>query len=198
MTLTIYAVGDIMLGEQELCYNFGVKSIIKKKGVDYLFRNVEGIFKSGDIVFGNLEAPISNYTDKKGFEANFFRADPNVIEGLKNANFNVLSVANNHISEHGENAFQSTVNYLKNNNIIPVGVTNETEILEIKNFNIAVIAYSFIEDYYSYNSLYNKVNSGKKILEDIKKDSLDSLEPVPASFHYSCLLVDYIKLARFG
>ncbi|NQE53355.1 Capsule biosynthesis protein [ANME-1 cluster archaeon GoMg3.2] len=182
MSLTIYAVGDVMLGEQALCYNFGVKSVIKNKGVNYLFKDVKDIFRNGDIVFGNLEAPISNHTDKNGFEANFFRAEPNVIEGLKNANFNVLSVANNHIMEHGDSAFLSTVSSLKENNITPVGVANKTEILEIDGFKIAIIGYSFIDDFID-TSLYNKINSERKILGDIKSIR-DSVDLVILSLHW--------------
>ena len=48
MTLTIYVVGDVMLGEQALCYNFGVKSVIKNKGADYLFKDVKNIFRDGE------------------------------------------------------------------------------------------------------------------------------------------------------
>jgi poly-gamma-glutamate synthesis protein (capsule biosynthesis protein) len=174
MTLTIYAVGDMMLGEQDLCYNFGVKSVSENKGVVHLFKDVRANLKNGDIVFGNLEAPISNYTAKTGFEANFFRAEPDAIEGLKNANFNVLSVANNHIMEHGEEAFLSTVSSLKENNITPVGVANRTEILEVNGYKIAILAYSFIDDFIA-KSLYNKINSEGKILEDIMtiKKSVD-------------------------
>lgn len=182
MPLNIYAVGDIMLGEQALCYNFGVKSVIKNKGVDYLFTDVKDILKTGDIVFGNLEAQISNHTDKNGFDENFFRADPEVIEGLKNANFNVLSVANNHIMEHGEKAFLSTVNSLKENNITPVGVVNKPEILEIDSFKIAIMAYSLIEDFID-KTLYNKLSSERKILEDIK-NIRDSVDLVILSLHW--------------
>lgn len=182
MPLTIYAVGDVMLGEQSLCYNFGVKSVIKNRGVDYLFKDVKDIFENGDIIFGNLEAPISNYTDKKGFEAKFFRAEPDVIKGLKNANFNVLSVANNHIMEHGERAFLSTVSSLKENNITPVGVANKPEILEIDSFKIGIMAYSFIDDFIP-NSLYNKISSERKILEDIK-NIRDSVDFVILSLHW--------------
>ena len=199
MTLTIYAVGDIMLGEQALCYNFGVKSVIKTKGVDYLFNAVKGIFKNGDIIIGNLEAPISNKTNKNGFEANFFRAEPNVIGGLKNANFNVLSVANNHIMEHGDRAFLSTVSLLKENNITPVGVANKTEILEIDGFKIGNMAYSFIDDFID-NSLYNKISSERKILEDIK-NIRDSVDLVILSLHWGYEYIHYpspeqIKIGR--
>jgi len=36
--VNIFAVGDIMLGNQGTCYGFGVKKIIEKKGVDFLIR----------------------------------------------------------------------------------------------------------------------------------------------------------------
>jgi poly-gamma-glutamate synthesis protein (capsule biosynthesis protein) len=188
MDLTIYAVGDIMLGEEPLCYNFGVKSVIKNKGVDYLFSNIKDVFKDANIVFGNLEAPISEYTDKNGFEANFFRADPSVIKGLKNAHFNVLSVANNHIMEHGERAFWFTVNSLKENNITPVGVANKAEILEINNLNIAIMAYSFIEDFID-NPAYNKISSEKKIFGDIKKIR-NSVDLIILSVHWGDEFID--------
>ncbi len=95
--ILIYAVGDIMLGEQPLCYGFGVKTIIKNKGIGYIFKDINETFKNGDIVFGNLEAPVSDYTNRRGIDANVFKADIHSIEGLKNSYFNVLSVANNHI-----------------------------------------------------------------------------------------------------
>lgn len=187
MSLTIYAVGDLMFGEKSLCYNFGVKSIIRNKGVDYLFKNLKDIFENGDIIFGNLEAPISNYTNKKGFKADFFRANPDVIKGLKNANFNVLSVANNHIMEHGEEAFLSTIHLLKKNNIIPGGISNNA-LLEIKGSKVAIMAYSFIEDFVS-NPLYNRVTSEKDILEDVKKIK-SSVDIIILSLHWGSEFTD--------
>lgn len=195
MSIKIYAVGDIMLGEQSLCYNFGVKSVIKNKGIDYLFKDVKDIFKNGDIVFGNLEAPISNYTDKNHYgTANFFLVDPNIIEVLKNANFNVLSIANNHITDHGDEAFWSTVNLLKKNNITPAGIINNIEILEIKGLRIAILAYSYIDDFVlSY--LYNKVDSEKKIMEDIK-NLRNICDKVIVSIHWGCEYIPFPSLEQ--
>lgn len=199
MPLNIYAVGDIMLGEQALSYNFGVKSVINNKGVDYLFKDVRAKLKNGDIVFGNLEVPISNHTAKKGFEANFFRAEPDAIKGLKDANFTVLSVANNHIMEHGEGTFLSTINLLKENDIAPVGVANKTENLEIDGFKVGIMAYSFIEDFIA-KTLYNKISSERKILEDIR-NIRDSVDLVILSLHWGYEYIHFpspeqIKIGR--
>lgn len=168
MSLKIYAVGDIMLGEQPLCNNFGVSSVIKRRGVNFLFDNVRSLFSKGDVIFGNLECCITNEDTANMQNNKFFCADPGVIEGLKNANFNVLSVANNHIMENGEIPFQNTVQLLRDSNIHPVGIANEIEIFNIKGYKIAFLAYSFIEDNIP-NSSYNKIHSEGPILQDIKK-----------------------------
>jgi len=145
--LNIFAVGDIMLGNQDICYGFGVKEVIEKKGVDFLFDDVRHIFKNGDIVFGNLEASLSNITNKTDFDAKLFLCDPKVVLGIKNSYINILSVANNHIMQHGTEAYLSTIKILNENKILPIGVKNEIKILKIKDFNIAFAGNSFIEDH---------------------------------------------------
>lgn len=165
--LKIFAVGDVMLGNQDLCYGFGVKNVIEKKGVDYLFDGVKHIFKDGDIIFGNLEAPISIATNKSGFDARVFLCAPEVVHGIKNSYINTLSVANNHIMQHGEEAYLSTINVLDENKILPIGVKDEIRILKIRGFNIALVGYSLIEDNINI-CLYNKISS----IESIKKDIL--------------------------
>jgi poly-gamma-glutamate synthesis protein (capsule biosynthesis protein) len=167
MGLKIYAVGDIMLGEQKLCNNFGVKSIIKKNGADYLFKDTFPLFNDGDIVFGNLESSI---TDRNTVSKNdsFFCADPSAIPSLKKAHFNILSIANNHIMEHGQISFYNTIQILKENGITPIGIRNKTDILSIDGVKVAFLAYSFIADNMK-EVCYNKIRTEKTIIEDIKK-----------------------------
>ena len=174
MPLTIYAVGDIMLGEQPLCYGFGVESVTNIYGASYLFHNVSPLLSDGDIFFGNLESPIFNRKNHNDFKESFFRADPYVVAALKKGRFNALSVANNHIMEHGKNGFDSTVSILKENNILPVGIRDRIDVITVKGIKIAILAYSFIEDY-CLESLYNKIQSENKIIEDIQsiRESVD-------------------------
>lgn len=157
-----------MLGEQPLCNNFGVANIIKNKGIDHIFDDVRQIFADGDIVFGNLECSIANQDMELDQEPAFFCANPMVLKGLKCAHFNVLSVANNHIMEQGNIAYRNLVQLLNENGLCPVGINNKIEILNIKGYKIAFMAYSFIEDKIP-NSSYNKVSSEEIILHDIQK-----------------------------
>lgn len=96
-------VGDIMLDR-------GVKFSIRKNfGGDYskLFQNMDMLRKS-DLTFANLEGPVSDKgIDLKNLYS--FRMDPPVLDILKNAGFDVLLFANNHVGDWGREAFDDTL-----------------------------------------------------------------------------------------
>lgn len=168
MSINIFAVGDIMLGEQPLCHGFGVSSIIREKGADFLFDNVKNIFSNGDIVFGNLEAPLADISAKNELYRRYFKADPIVADSLKKSYFNVLSIANNHIMEHGIHGFDFTINELQKRNIAVVGIKNNAKIINIREHSILFLSYSFINDGL-LDVPYNNITSEKIIIDDIIK-----------------------------
>ena len=199
MKLEIFAVGDIMLGEQHVCNNFGVKKIIQEKGPDFLFEEVSPLFAGGDLVFGNLECSIQDSNLEFSKAPFFFCAGPDAVNGLKNAHFNVLSVANNHIMENGQKSFLHTVQMLKNHAITPVGIRGRLDILPLKGYKIAFLAYSFIEDSIE-NGCYNKIQSEGTILEEIQRVKPDS-DLIIVSLHWGneyvpCPSPDQIRIGR--
>ncbi len=103
--LKLVAVGDIMLAR-------GVGSRIKKSSVHVPFDDLRHILKSGDIVFGNLETTIATTGKQLPGKGIWFRADPAVTEGLKEAGFNVLSLANNHTLDYDTPALLETIQNL--------------------------------------------------------------------------------------
>ncbi len=112
--------GDIMLDR-------GVKnSVIKNYNRDYtkLFENITW-FKDADIVFGNLEGPVSDVGNNVGSKYSF-RMDPAVIPALTRIGFNVFSFANNHVGDWNVAAFTDTLRRLVESNIIIVGAGNNT------------------------------------------------------------------------
>ncbi len=114
--IIIFLVGDIMLDR-------GVKEMVKKYGqgdFKFPFSKVANVLREGDVVFGNLEGPISDKGRNIG-SIYSFRFDPKSIEGLKFAGFNVLSLANNHIFDYAREALLDTLENLKKSGIDYVG-----------------------------------------------------------------------------
>jgi poly-gamma-glutamate synthesis protein (capsule biosynthesis protein) len=143
---TMIFVGDIMLSS-----NRGVGKQINKEGdYKYPFLRIVNTLKSSDLTFGNLEGPISSRGKDNGGKYSF-RAVPEVISGLTFAGFDVLSVANNHIFDWGEDAFIDTLYFLKVSGIESVGGginSSGASDVVIKNINgtkVAFLAYSLVD-----------------------------------------------------
>jgi len=112
--VSLIAVGDIS-------YSRGVERKIKKeKDIDYPFLKIQDYFRNADLVFGNLETPITQGAEIPDFEM-IFRSNPGTEQALEKANFSILSLANNHTPNFGEKGLNDTFNYLDNAGIKYVG-----------------------------------------------------------------------------
>jgi poly-gamma-glutamate capsule biosynthesis protein CapA/YwtB (metallophosphatase superfamily) len=143
-SITITLVGDIMLDRN-------VESSVRKNGegdFSFIFENLDFLKKS-DVLFGNLEGPVS---DKGEDLLNLysFRMEPEVIPRLRDAGFDVLSVANNHTWDWGEDAFYDTLDRLLEHNILPAGggrsrkEAEEAAVIEREGMRIGFLAFSDI------------------------------------------------------
>lgn len=142
-SFTIKAVGDIMLDR-------GVEYKIKKEGKGdfrFPFIRIVNELRNADILFGNLEGPISDKGIRSG-SIYSFRMDPQAIKGLEYAGFDILSLANNHMFDYGRVALRDTMNILKKGDIEYVGAgINEKEaysvrIIKLKNTKVGFLAYT--------------------------------------------------------
>lgn len=112
---TLSFVGDIMLDR-------GVRASVNKNFAgDYnrLFDNLKFLQQS-DILFGNLEGPVSDKGKNVGSKYSF-RMDPVVIPALKNAGFDIVSFANNHVGDWTIAAFTDTLSRLATGGILQAG-----------------------------------------------------------------------------
>ena len=135
-TITILLVGDIML-------NRGVEYMVEKRGegdFKFPFLKIAEYLNKADLLFGNLESPISDKGTRVG-SIYSFRAEPKSIEGLVFSGFDILSLANNHAFDYGWEALEDTLERLKEVGINPVGIDSPV-IKEIKNTKIAFLAYT--------------------------------------------------------
>lgn len=109
-------VGDIMLARQ-------VEAKINTAGgKDYRFpfMRAKKILAQYDVLFGNLEGPISDKGSDQGSTYSF-RMNPEAIKGLTYAGFGVLSVANNHSGDWGKEAFIDTLYRLEDASVSYIG-----------------------------------------------------------------------------
>lgn len=141
--IKIYLTGDIML-------NRGVEYQIEKQGKGdfrFPFFHIAPELEKADILFGNLEGPISDRGSRVG-SIYSFRAKPKAAEGLTYAGFDILSLANNHMFDYGRTAMEDTMEILSENGIDYVGAgfddreTFSVKIKEVKGAKIGFLAYT--------------------------------------------------------
>ncbi len=161
--ITLLFVGDIMMDR-------GVENIWQKYGNSrYPFLKIVDEIRSADIAFANLEGSISERGTNHKIKYSF-RFSPDVINGLKFAGFDVLSLANNHSFDWGREALEDTVAILKANGIEPVGAglnyleANNSVIKEIDGAKISFLAYENIEPNSKYTEA-GKDSAGKSSFE---------------------------------
>jgi len=178
----VFLVGDIMLDR-------GVEWYIRQNNDwRFPFLKIADELKKADLVFGNLEGPISDKGERVG-SIYSFRADPKVIEGLTYAGFDILSLANNHMLDYQRVALEDTMARLKENGIdyIGAGLNREeafsVKIKEIKGTKIGFLGYTNLgPEVWSAGEDYAGVawiswDDIERIKEDIKraKEKVDVL-----------------------
>ncbi|MCX7745520.1 MAG: CapA family protein [Clostridia bacterium] len=146
-TLRITAVGDILLGR-----GVGGRLQKDKKGYIYPFEKVVHYLKEGDIVFGNLEEPItSSQHGLLGIREGGKYVLKNEVEafnGIKYAGFNLLNLANNHILDYYDIGLNDTIRILDQNQIAHSGAGKDLEearklaIIEKKGVKVGMLSYT--------------------------------------------------------
>lgn len=137
--ITLVAVGDVLLSR-----HVGTK-IDQTQNPDLPFAGLRDMLTQADITFGNLECPLSRNPHPLR-EGLVFRCLTKYVPGLLNAGFDVLSTANNHAFDQGIDDLEFTVEYLQNQNILPVGTGDDQEpsvMLERHGTKFGFLAYSY-------------------------------------------------------
>lgn len=118
---------------------------LNKNNPTYPFQNVAGILNAADIVFGNLENPIIKDC-RITTSGMIFCTKPEMINGLKYAGVDILSIANNHAKNYGDSGFFETKKYLNENTINYVGDGNLI-IKDIDGTKFGFLGFNFLDTY---------------------------------------------------
>ena len=106
-------VGDIMLGDRTL-------GPIAQFGEAYPFGGVLPLLKRGAIVCGNLEGPFAHESDRQDRTFSY-RVEPKLAHALKSANVNVVTLANNHLTDCGRQGVLETFEALNAAGVHKIG-----------------------------------------------------------------------------
>ncbi|RZM26260.1 MAG: CapA family protein [Pedobacter sp.] len=164
-TISITAVGDIMLGS---AYP-SIGNLPKDDAINS-FREVKDYLK-GDIVFGNLEGCFLNSgkstkcKDALGNSCFAFRMPERYAGIYKDAGFNLLSVANNHVGDFGLTGRKKTTSILDSLEINYAGQNSKPYALFEKNG----IKYAFCAFSPNDNTLQiTEIDSAKSLVATLK------------------------------
>ena len=180
--ITIAAVGDIMLGSP-----FPNESRMPPNDGADILKEVTPVLAATDIAFGNMEGPIvdGGISEKCGvpkpgqpIRCFAFRMPTRYARHLKNAGFDVMSVANNHASDFGDAGRASTRKTLDALGIKHAGSdrsTFSTTYIDVRGMKIAFIGFA-------HNNIAPNVNdltTARRLVQEADRRA----DVVVVSFH---------------
>jgi poly-gamma-glutamate synthesis protein (capsule biosynthesis protein) len=202
VTAKLTAVGDIMLGDGPYCDGFGVGSQIERHGPDFPFERCRDALSDGDLLFGNLEVVISAFDRRRfRFDQTIFRAQPKAIEGLRQAGFDILSLATNHIMQHGQKALEECLQALDRAGIGSTGVqvaalgVQNLRIIEKNGLKLAFLGYNQRPQQYFLDPPSWVPGDPDRILADIARAKAQA-DLVVVSLHWGHEFIDYPSAAQ--
>lgn len=138
--ITLLFAGDIMLGR-------AVESAASsRRDWTFPFRRVATRLQAADVAFGNLECVAATAAADAAHA--MFPADPRSLEGLREAGFDVMSLANNHTADAGLGALAEMATRLGDLGIAVTGLRylpagQRPTILRANGLRVGFLAYSW-------------------------------------------------------
>lgn len=139
-TITVTASGDMLYHRPLYLSSFD--------GEGYDFANdydqVKPLISSADIALGDFEGTINPNKEIGGFP--LFNAPPSVVDSIKDAGFDVIDLAHNHILDTGIEGVTTTAIAFREAGLDTIGVNvGDDNILvkEVNGIKVAMLAYSY-------------------------------------------------------
>ncbi len=193
--LRFMAVGDIMLGR-------GVGFRLQKLGsYEKAFEKVAPVLRQGDIVFANLESPIT--ASSHSLDSNrkiVLKAKPETVSALTSAGFNLISLSNNHMLDYYDKGLFDTMAILDENHIAHAGggknidEARKPAIIEKNGLKVGLLAYTDMAElvfagdpYLSFAAGTDKSGLVPRKYETVREDVLklrDQVDILAVSLHW--------------
>jgi poly-gamma-glutamate capsule biosynthesis protein CapA/YwtB (metallophosphatase superfamily) len=187
-TVTVIGVGDIMMGT-----NFPEDKLPSDDG-EWLMRGVDSVLQDADVTFGNLEGTLldGQGTPKKCNDPKVcyaFRTPTRFVKNLVKAGFDMVSLANNHAGDMGDEGRRSTMRTLENAGLLHAGqITHKTTVYIKDSVRYGLAAFAPNSNCVPLNDLAGAV--------EIVKRLADSVDIVIVSFHGGAEGAQYQSVPR--
>jgi hypothetical protein len=177
-TITLAGVGDVIMG--------AAPGSLPRNGGEGFFDPVKKSL-AADLVMGNLETPLTDDTGvvkcrletpspsaenpspkpRPAEGCHQFRVPPSYAGHLRDAGFQVMNVANNHMLDHGQAGLDNTRAALAEVGIEHTGAAGQITVVRVKDVKVAVIGFSI----YSWTQNLNDISGSVKLVKKAAKQA---------------------------
>ena len=191
--LSLIAVGDVLIHES--VYKDAYKYESNSYDFGHMFTEIEPILKNYDLKFCNQESTIGgSYLGISGYPS--FNSPDEIGDEIVRLGFNLISLANNHALDRGEDAVSYSNSYWKSKDVITSGsYSNIEEMQNINTYEKNNVKYAFLSYTTSLNGYLPKeylvnVYSDEKVKNDIDKIR-DKVDLIIVSMHWGEEYINY-------
>lgn len=165
--ITITGTGDFTIGgDSRKRTDIFDDELQKQDGdINFTMRNIRDLLMEDDLTIVNFEGTLteSTYVPREKEENQFlFSAPPSYVSMLTDNGVEAVALENNHIMDHGEDAYQDTMDTLDAAGIVYSNSTT-VGVYEVKGVQIAMLSYLCID---RYESLWDKVPADIKAAKE--------------------------------
>ena len=196
VTLTVSCTGDFTIGGDNRKRKSIFDTELKKHDgdINFVMKNTRDIFLADDLTLVNFEGTLTDtkyIPDSKKENQFLFNITPGAVSVLPDNGVEAVSLENNHVMDHGEEAYDETKEALRNAGVV-YSNSEEIGVFEAGGVEIAMLSYLCIDRYDKpvggYDNLYDKV------ADDIRKVK-EKYKILIVSFHWGNEK-DYVPTSR--
>jgi poly-gamma-glutamate capsule biosynthesis protein CapA/YwtB (metallophosphatase superfamily) len=159
-------VGDLLVADY-------VKAITDREGYDFLYKPSLLYLSEPDLTAGNLEFPVTTRGIPVEGTPYVFKGAPDVLPSMRDAGFDVMSLANNHALDQGVEGMLDTMKHLDEAGIAHMGAGNNAAeayapvIKEVRGIKVAYVGISRVVPFGSWKA--DKNTPGLAESYDVKR-----------------------------
>lgn len=167
-TITVTASGDMLYHTPVYLSAYDGK----RYDFDNDFEQVKPLIASADLALGDFEGTINPNKPLGGFP--LFNAPIDAVASIKDAGFDVIDLANNHILDTGIEGIKTTAAAFHDQDLATIGVTVDNSgilVKEVNGIKVALLAYA-----YGFNGLEESLTQAEydTYLKDLSLDKVEA------------------------